>query len=135
MRTYERMIGNDKYQFRLTAGAQKVLEKRFDATGLQLILESAANAERMTAILGASANYKGNENPTVDGEMIYDLLVDDGVAGEDGFFEISLGIAVASGIMNETNAGKTMEAITKAVEETYASLDPTGEKDAEAAEI
>ena len=56
MRTYERMIGNDKYQFRLTAGAQKVLEKRFDATGLQLILESAANAERMTAILGASAN-------------------------------------------------------------------------------
>ena len=36
--------------------------------------------------------------------------------------------------MNETNAGKTMEAITKAVEETYASLDPTGEKDAEAAE-
>ena len=121
MRTYERMIGNDKYQFRLTAGAQKVLEKRFDATGLQLILESAAN-------------YKGNENPTVDGEMIYDLLVDDGVAGEDGFFEISLGIAVASGIMNETNAGKTMEAITKAVEETYASLDPTGEKDAEAAE-
>lgn len=118
MRTYERMIGNDKYQFRLTAGAQKVLEKRFDATGLQLILESAANVERMTAILGASANYKGNENPTVDGAMIYDLLVDDGVAGEDGFFEISLGIAVASGIMNETNAGKTMEAITKAVEET-----------------
>ena len=118
MRTYERMIGNDKYQFRLTAGAQKALEKRFGVTGLQLILESAANAERMTAILAASANYKGNENPTVDGEMIYDLLVDDGIAGEDGFFEISLGIAVASGIMNETNAGKTMEEIAKAVEET-----------------
>ena len=68
------MIGNDKYQFRLTAGAQKALEKRFDATGLQLILESAADAEKMTAILGASANYKDNENPTIDGEMIYDLL-------------------------------------------------------------
>lgn len=134
MRTYERMIGNDKYQFRLTAGAQKELEKRFNATGLQLILESAADAEKMTAILGASANYKGNENPTVDGETIYDLLVDDGVAGEDGFFEISLGIAVASGIMSEKNAGKTLDVIAKAVEETYASLDPTGEKAAEAAE-
>ena len=134
MRTYERMIGNDKYQFRLTAGAQKALEKQFGATGLQLILESAANAERMTAILGASANYKGNENPTIDGEMIYDLLVDDGVAGEDGFFEISLGIAVASGIMSEKNAGKTMDVIAKAVEETYASLGPTEEKTTEAAE-
>lgn len=133
MRTYERMIGNDKYQFRLTAGAQKALEKRFDATGLQLILESAADAEKMTAILGASANYKDNENPTIDGEMIYDLLVDDGVAGEDGSSKFRW-IAVASGIMNEKNAGKTMEVITKAVEETYASLDPTGEKDAEAAE-
>lgn len=134
MRTYERMIGNDKYQFRLTAGAQKALERQFDATGLQLILESAADAEKMTAILGASANYKGNENPTIDGEMIYDLLVDDGVAGEDGFFEISLGIAVASGIMSEKNAGKTMDVIAKTVEETYASLGPTEEKTAEVAE-
>lgn len=133
MRTYERMIGSDKYNFRLTVGAQKALEKKFGESASQLLLGSAADVEKMTYILGASANYTGNENPTTNGDEIYDLLVDDGVAGEDGFFDIAIKIAVASGIINEKYADKTVEAVKKMLEEAYDSLDPTAEA-SEAAE-
>lgn len=133
MRTFERMICNKKYNFRLTVGAQKSLERKFGESASQLLLGSAADVEKMTYILGASASYTGNENPTTNGDEIYDLLVDDGVAGEDGFFDIAIKIAVASGIINEKYADKTVEAVKKMLEEAYDSLDPTTEA-SEAAE-
>ena len=125
MRTYERMIGSDKYQFRLTVGAQKVLEKKFGEQANQFVFACADSVEKMTYLLGAAASYQGNENPTTNGDEIYDLLVDDGVAGQDGFFGVAIEIAVASGITSEKFAGKSLAAVEKMMQEVIDDLDPT----------
>ena len=119
MRTYDRMLGNELYNFRLTVGAQKALEKKFGEQANQFVFACADSVEKMTYFLGAAASYQGNENPTTNGDEIYDLLVDDGVAGQDGFF------GVASGIMSEKFAGKSLAAVEKMMQEVIDDLDPT----------
>lgn len=136
MRTYDRMLNNELYHFRLTVGAQKALEKKFGEQANQFVFACADSVEKMTYLLGAAASYQGNENPTTNGDEIYDLLVDDGVAGQDGFFGVAIEIAVASGIMSEKFAGKSLAAVEKMMQEVIDDLDPTllAEEATEAAE-
>ena len=96
---------------------------------MQIMFQAVDDIEKMTYLLGVAANYKGNDNPTTDGDDIYNLLVDDGVCGQDGFFEVACKIAIASGIMSEDFAGKTVEAIKKELDSIISSIgekkDPT----------
>ena len=97
MRTYDKMLNNELYHFRLTVGAQKALEKKFGEQANQFVFACADSVEKMTYLLGAAASYQGNENPTTNGDEIYDLLVDDGVAGqEDVGFQLHARISLTS---------------------------------------
>lgn len=113
MRTYDKNLDGKLYSFRLNVLAQKEMERKFKESATQTVFSAADSVEKMTYLLGAAASYKGNDNPTTNGDEIYDLLVDDGVCGQDGFFEEACNIAIASGIMSEEFAGKTVEAIKK----------------------
>lgn len=129
MRTYDRILDGKQYSFRLTALAQKEMERKFKESAMQIMFQAVDDIEKMTYLLGVAANYKGNDNPTTDGDDIYNLLVDDGVCGQDGFFEVACKIAIASGIMSEDFAGKTVEAIKKELDSIISSIgekkDPT----------
>lgn len=129
MRTYDRILDGKQYSFRLTALAQKEMERKFKESAMQIMFQAVDDIEKMTYLLGVAANYKGNDNPTTDGDDIYNLLVDDGVCGQDGFFEVACKIAIASGIMSEDFAGKTVEAIKKELDSIINSIgdrkDPT----------
>lgn len=133
MRTYNRIMNGQTFSFRLTVGAQKGIEKKFGTTLVQFIFDCADSVEKMTYLLGAAANFKGNENPTVDGDEIFDLLVDDGVGGQDGFCAVAVDIAAASGILSETLAAKSKEGVEKAMNELAESLGPTKEPEPELA--
>lgn len=113
MRTYDKTLDGKVYSFRLNVLAQKEMERKFKETATQTVFSAADSPEKMTYLLSAAASYKGNDNPTTNGDEIYDLLVDAGVCGQDGFFEEACNIAIASGIMSEDFAGKTVEAIKK----------------------
>lgn len=122
MRTYDRILDGKQYSFRLTALAQKEMERKFKEPAMQIMFQAVDNIEKMTYLLGVAANYKGNDNPSTDGDDIYNLLVDDGVCGQDGFFEVACNIAIASGIMSEDFAGKTVEAIRKELDSIIDSI-------------
>lgn len=81
MKTYDRILDSKQYSFRLTALAQKEMERKFKAPAMQIMFQAVDDIEKMTYLLGVAANYKGNDNPTTDGDDIYNLLVDDGVCG------------------------------------------------------
>ena len=70
MRTYDKMLNNELYHFRLTVGAQKALEKKFGEQANQFVFACADSVEKMTYLLGAAASYQGNENPTTNGDEI-----------------------------------------------------------------
>lgn len=129
MRTYARTLDGKQYEFRLSVLAQKEMERKFKEPATQTVFAAADDVEKMTYLLGAAASYKGNDNPSRDGNEIYDLMVDDGVCGQDGFFEEACHIAIASGIMSEEFAGKTIEAIKKELDNILDNLgtekDPT----------
>lgn len=92
MRTYDRMLNNELYHFRLTVGAQKALEKKFGEQANQFVFACADSVEKMTYLLGAAASYQGNENPTTNGDEIYDLLVDDGRSWPGRLFGVAIEI-------------------------------------------
>lgn len=102
MRTYDKTLGGKPFKFRLTIGKQREMNQRFgsDQGAIQVILSSVDDLDMMSYLLGAAADWPGNENPTVDGDQIYDLLVDSGASGMVDFLDVALGIAEASGIVD-----------------------------------
>lgn len=46
MRTYDRMLNNELYHFRLTVGAQKALEKKFGEQANQFVLRAQTALRR-----------------------------------------------------------------------------------------
>lgn len=111
MRTYNKGLDGETYTFRLTVGAQKELEKKRNESAMHVILNAATDATAMTDLLGASAKHKGNANATVDGDELYDLMVDAGVCGQVDWLEIACGIGAASGVLTDDMATKTVEAM------------------------
>ena len=91
-------------KFRITLGGQKVLKEKYDTEILNLIFQAIDNAEIMADIFGEALTYKGNENEITDGEEMYDVLVDNGIAGVGDFAEILFGIATKSGLVSESDA-------------------------------
>ena len=81
-------------KFRITLGGQKVLKEKYDTEILNLIFQAIDNAEIMADIFGE----------ITDGEEMYDVLVDNGIAGVGDFAEILFGIATKSGLVSESDA-------------------------------
>lgn len=106
--TYEKKLKIDgkniTARFRLTLGGQRALKEKYDSEMLNLIFQAIDNAEIMADIFGEALSYRGNENEITDGEEMYDILVDNGIAGVGDFAEILFGIATKSGLVSESDA-------------------------------
>ena len=91
-------------KFRLTLGGQRALKEKYDEEVMGIIFRAIDDPEIMADIFTESLNYRGNENQITDGEEMYDLLVDNGMAGVGDFSELLFGIATKSGIVSEEDA-------------------------------
>lgn len=119
----ELKVDGKKYALRLAAGGQISLVERFDEDAMQTIMSAGTDVKRLTALLEASLNWKGNENPTTDGVEFYDLLVDEGYCGVEAFGKLAVDIAVASGILTEAQAKKTRAYLEKTVAGVFETFD------------
>lgn len=130
MRTYDRVLGGETFKFRLTIGRQREMKQTFGEETIQTVLSAPYDLDKMSYLLAAAADYPGNENPTVNGDEIYDRLVDDGVCGQVGMLDVAALIAAASGIMDETLRSTVSEAAQRDWDRIVAgiagaSADPT----------
>lgn len=122
-------LGDTQYRLRLTIRGQKNLAERFQEDTLQTVLTAPADSQRMAALLEEALNWENSGNPVTDGEVFYDLLVDQGYCGQIQFSGLAFDIAVASGLMTAQQAGQLKTSVAQAVEEVFANLDQPREAD------
>lgn len=122
-------LGDTQYRLRLTIRGQKNLAERFQEDTLQTVLTAPADSQRMAALLEEALNWENSGNPVTDGEVFYDLLVDQGYCGQVQFSGLAFDVAVASGLMTAQQAGQLKTSVAQAVEEVFANLDRPQEAD------
>lgn len=107
MQTYDITLNNNNgeeitLKFRIRIKGQMAIEKKFKGeTAMDAIMSAASDAEKMAYILTTALNFDGNDNTITDGMEAYDMLVDNGYAGQEQFTELLTNIALFSGIMSE----------------------------------
>ena len=129
-RAYTLHLDGMQLRLRLTVAGQRGLRERFGEDCLQIILEAAADAEKMAALLEAALNWSGAENAVRSGEELYDRLVDEGWSGQEQFGGLAFDIAAASGLISAEQARQLRAAVAQAVEDAFRVLEE-GEEDAE----
>ncbi len=121
-------LDGEQVRLRLTVAGQRSLRERFGEDSLQIILESAADAEKMAALLEAALNWSGSENTIRSGEELYDRLVDEGWSGQAQFGGLAFDIAAASGLVSPEQARQLKQAVAQAVEEAFQMLEEDEEE-------
>lgn len=116
------------YQLRLTLAGQRELSLKADgADALSCVMGAIDSPEDMAELLTQALSWPGNENPIHDGEELYDLLVDNGYAGNEAFTELVLNIAHNAGLLSaEEHAkllGSTKRLLRRNMDRLTASLD------------
>jgi hypothetical protein len=71
-RAYILHLDGEQVRLRLTVAGQRSLRERFGEDSLQIILESAADAEKMAALLEAALNWSGSD--VVRGIVMSEIL-------------------------------------------------------------
>lgn len=104
-KSYDVTLENGKntvnLSLRINVAAQKMLKKKYNEDAIASILSAVSDVDKMTYIFGLALNYKNNENAITDGEEFYDLLVDNGYAGQNDFMRLLTSVAAASGLISE----------------------------------
>lgn len=120
MKTYDLTVCGETYALRLTLGGQKKLKAKFNESADDTIIAAITDAEKMAAVLDEALHFAGNENPKdVNGENLFDSLVDDGFGGQEDFANILLNIAEASGILSAKQKEISLSKIRKILEGIY----------------
>lgn len=103
MKTYDLTLTNGKNTItlglRLNVAAQMALKKKYNEEAVSSLLSAVSDVEKMVYIFGLALSYKNNENAITDGAEFYDLLVDNGFAGQNEFMKILTSVAAASGLI------------------------------------
>lgn len=106
--TYDIKLKRDKetitVSLRLTLGGQinlKNMYKEVNGTALQVIFMGMDDPAVMADVFTECLTFEGNNNDIIDGEELYDLLVDNGYAGEEQFVPLLTSIAEASGLLSK----------------------------------
>ena len=116
-------LDGEQVRLRLTVAGQRSLREQFGEDSLQLILESAGDADKMASLLEAALNWPGNENSIRSGEELYDRLVDEGWSGQEQFGGLAFDIAAVSGLISAQQARQLKEGVSQAVENAFQLLD------------
>lgn len=131
-RFYALNLDGQKLCLRLTVAGQRTLRERFQEETLQTVLGAAGDSERMAALLDAALNWPGSGNQVTDGEVLYDLLVDQGWNGQVQFGGLAFDIAAQSGLISAEQAEQLKASIAQAVEDAFRLLDGGTEEQTEA---
>lgn len=99
-------LGDTQYRLRLTIRGQKNLAERFQEDTLQTVLTAPADSQRMAALLEEALNWENSGNLVTDGEVFYDLLVDQGYCGQIQFSAWPLTSLWPPGLMTAQQAGQ-----------------------------
>lgn len=108
---YNMTLDGVNYELKLTAKAQQNLESKYKDGAMAVILNAVDRISVRSDVFQQALNFKGSANPVKDGYEFCDLLVENGFAGQEDFTEILLGVAKASGIVND----KTKEKLSRRV--------------------
>jgi len=98
--------GNEEIEvnLRLDIDGVLALKKKFNEMTVETIYGAIEDPEKMVYIFDKCLNFKGNTNVVKSGSELYNLLVDNGKGGMEGFWEVLSGIATESGILSEKMA-------------------------------
>lgn len=122
-RAYEIKLNNGKNEItlglRINLKAQFELKKKYKEDAIASILSAVSDAEKMAYIFTLALSFDGNENPITDGVELYDLLVDNGYAGQEQFMELLTSIAFFSGLMSEKRKAQIDAYIKGTVDEAF----------------
>ena len=124
-------VGDRIYRLRLTLNGQRELKARFHEDTLQTLLSAAGDSERMGALLTQALCWEDSGNELCDGERLYEMLVDQGWAGQARFGALAFDIGAASGLLTEEQARALKETMSQAVEEAFQSLRETAKPDSQ----
>ncbi len=125
---YALTVDGKKVRLRLTVAGQRLLRERYEQDIMQTVLDAASDGEKLAALLEAALNWKDSGNPILDGEELYDLLVDEGWSGQERFGGLALDIAGASGLFSAGQVERMKASIAQAVEEAFQSLEEAADK-------
>lgn len=90
---------------------------------LDLLTDAPGDPGVMGEILDAAIRFKNNQNPAdVDGDDLFDLLVDGGTCGMTDWMEIANGIATASGILQSAQANAMLSSVKRRMEKAIDKL-------------
>lgn len=133
MKTLEIKLKNfegkeEKFYLRLTAGGQKKLKDKYDASTISLMLSAAEDIDYAIDVLEAALSYKGNDNSITDGEEFYDLLVENGTTGSGEFAQIFMDIATNSGIISKDRSNSVVKTINAVYDDVFGDLKDRTEK-------
>lgn len=121
-RHFKLMLDGEIVKLRLTAAGQRSLREELDEDILETVLDAATDSGKLSALLGAALNWKGNANSIRNGEELFDRLVDEGWGGQAQFGGLALDIAAASGVLSEEQAEQAKRMLGRAVDEAFRQL-------------
>ncbi|MCD7770136.1 MAG: hypothetical protein LUH36_08505 [Oscillospiraceae bacterium] len=114
--------GGQTFRLRLTVGGQRRLKEKLDADAMSVILAAGGDVEYMTALLTEALNWTDSGNSITDGEELYDLLVDEGYAGQGKFGKLAVDIGVCSGLMESKDGKKVSDLLIQRTSEAFDRL-------------
>lgn len=114
MRTYDITVGDQEFHLRLTLLGQKALEAKHPGSdALDVVLSAVTNATNMLDVLAQALTWNGNDNPKgVTADRLYDMLVDDGYAGQKDFGGLIIEIARNAGLIDAATVEKIYSGIS-----------------------
>ena len=122
-RYYPLVLGEEEYRLRLTMAGQRALKERYGEDILPFLFSAATDGEKFCALLGQCLSWPGNDNPTTDGESLYDRMVDEGWQGQEAFAELIFQLAVTSGLLRQEQAQQLNAAVQKAFLTVFEELE------------
>lgn len=127
-RTYTLNLERDNEQIsvdlRLDIEGVLAIKKKFSMSPVEFIPDTIQDPEKLVFLFDQALNYPGNKNIITKGKELYNLLVDNGKAGLEGFWDIVSGIAVESGVISEKMGERMNANITKTFDNMFAEEEP-----------
>lgn len=134
LKSYKINVGGTTVALRLTLGGQKNLQQRHGDDPMSVIFAALSNPVAMSDLLQECLKWPGSKNPVIneedpslDGEMLYNLLVDEGYSGQEKWVDLVANIAQVSGLISFKQAALMRQKAHNAAEEILAGEDDSAE--------
>lgn len=109
-------LGDKVVKLRLTLRGQKAIREKYpDDSVLTTIMDAVDDPEAMDLVLSQALNFDGNDNKIRSGEVLYDLLVDNGYEGQEDFLGLMMDIAKGAGLVTKDDRDKLGRVISKQI--------------------